>query len=85
MVYERETRQRLSGWPARGVRSVTVVAPTGLEADALSTAVFVLGLRRGLEMINGIAGVDCLLVGKDGRSHRTLGFPIVSVNRKAQS
>ncbi|VTT97671.1 family lipoprotein : ApbE family lipoprotein OS=Pirellula staleyi (strain ATCC 27377 / DSM 6068 / ICPB 4128) GN=Psta_0073 PE=4 SV=1: ApbE [Gemmataceae bacterium] len=31
------------GWPARGVQSTSVVAPTAAEADAMSTAAFVLG------------------------------------------
>jgi thiamine biosynthesis lipoprotein len=32
-----------TGWPAEGVQQVSVVAPTAAEADALSTAFFVLG------------------------------------------
>ena len=33
-----------SGWPAEGISSATAVAPTAAEADALSTAFFVLGV-----------------------------------------
>ncbi len=32
------------GWPAEGVRQATALAPTAAEADALSTAFFVMGL-----------------------------------------
>ena len=32
-----------TGWPAEGVLSVTVLAPTAAEADALSTAFYVMG------------------------------------------
>jgi FAD:protein FMN transferase len=32
-----------TSWPAEGMASVTVVAPTSAEADALSTAFFILG------------------------------------------
>jgi len=32
-----------TGWPARGVLSATAVAPTATEADALSTAFYVMG------------------------------------------
>ena len=37
-----------SGWPVQGMLSVWVIAPTAMEADALSTAFFVLG-REGTE------------------------------------
>jgi thiamine biosynthesis lipoprotein len=35
-----------TGWPAEGVASVSVIAPTAAEADALATAFFVLGPDR---------------------------------------
>jgi FAD:protein FMN transferase len=34
-----------SGWPAEGVLTVSVLAPTAAEADALATALYVLGPR----------------------------------------
>jgi FAD:protein FMN transferase len=34
-----------TGWPAEGIDQVSVVAPTAAEADALSTAFFVLGVE----------------------------------------
>jgi thiamine biosynthesis lipoprotein len=34
-----------SGWPARGLGSASAIAPTALEADALSTAFYVLGVE----------------------------------------
>ncbi len=37
-----------SGWPADGVLSVTVMAPTAAEADALSTAFYVMGPEAAL-------------------------------------
>jgi thiamine biosynthesis lipoprotein len=38
-----------TGWPAEGVLSVTVLAPTAAEADGLATAMYVMGLQRSLE------------------------------------
>jgi thiamine biosynthesis lipoprotein len=55
--------------------SVSVLAPTGLEADALSTAIFVLGPGRGLELAVTRSGVDVLLVLKSGEILRTPHFP----------
>lgn len=55
--------------------SVSVAARTGLEADSLSTAIFVSGAERGLELIRQTPGADALLVFKDGRTQKTEGFP----------
>jgi thiamine biosynthesis lipoprotein len=35
-----------SGWPAEGLASVSVLAPTAAEADALATAFFILGTEK---------------------------------------
>jgi thiamine biosynthesis lipoprotein len=51
-----------TGWPARGCRSVTIVAKSATMADALSTGVFVLGPHRGLELIERLPDVDGIIV-----------------------
>jgi FAD:protein FMN transferase len=58
--------------------SVTVVAPTGLQADALSTAVFLLGPEAGRRLIEASPGVDALFVTKSGAVSQTPGFPLLS-------
>jgi thiamine biosynthesis lipoprotein len=40
------------GEPARGILQTTVVAPTGLQADALSTTLFVLGPAAGRTLLD---------------------------------
>lgn len=67
-----------SGCSPEEFSNVSVVAASGLEADALSTAVFVLGMERGLELIRATPKADALVVLKDGRMHCTSGFPIES-------
>ena len=60
-----------TGEPARDCMSVTVIAESCLEADALSTALFVLGPERGKELADGLSSsgkvVKAMLVGSDGR------------------
>ena len=51
-----------TGKPVRGVQSVTILGPNALTTDGLSTAVFVLGPERGLEMINRLPGVDAIII-----------------------
>ena len=60
--------------------SVTIVAPTGLQADALSTAAMVLGKSRTLDLIRKLPRVDALLVDKAGRVTQTAGFPTSAVS-----
>jgi len=55
--------------------SVTVMAPTATEADALSTAVLVLGSGEGLALLKRLSSVEALLVTKNMQVQRTAGFP----------
>ena len=56
--------------------SVSIVAPTALEADALSTAVFLMGPERGRALVESLPHVDALLVDKADRITRTTQFPL---------
>ncbi len=49
--------------------SVSVRADTVLEADALSTAVFVMGPKHGLEFINSLPGRECLIIDPSGAKY----------------
>ncbi len=51
-----------TGYPANRLLSATVVASTATEADALSTALFVLGPEEGLKLIESLAGVEAILI-----------------------
>ncbi|QDU41380.1 Thiamine biosynthesis lipoprotein ApbE precursor [Maioricimonas rarisocia] len=51
-----------TGWPAEGLLSVTVVAPTATEADALSTAFYVMGLEKALEYCDNHRSVGAILI-----------------------
>jgi thiamine biosynthesis lipoprotein ApbE len=51
-----------TGNPARGCVSVTIQAASATEADGLSTAVFVLGPDRGMELVNSLPGVEAIII-----------------------
>ncbi len=56
-----------TGYPATGIISATVFAPKAELADALATSVFVMGITVGIDRINQIPGVECLIVDEKGK------------------
>ncbi|MBN1816553.1 MAG: FAD:protein FMN transferase [Sedimentisphaerales bacterium] len=50
---------------AKGLTSVTVIAPSAVDADALATAVTVLGADKGLHLIETIPGAEAILIPSD--------------------
>lgn len=56
-----------------GVRSVTILCDNGLFSDALSTACFVLGVDKGLELANEF-DAEALIVDNMGELHMTDGM-----------
>lgn len=63
-----------TGMPTRGVRSATVVSRDATLADALSTAVIVMGVQRGLALVEGLIGAQALVVDDAGRVWMTSGL-----------
>ncbi len=55
-----------TGYPSKGIISVTVFAPKAELADALATSVFVMGIETGLDRINQFPGVECIVISTDG-------------------
>jgi len=57
-----------NGFPAEGCQSVTVFHKEAATADALATAIFVLGSEKGYALCQRLEGVDCLIVDADGKT-----------------
>lgn len=51
-----------TGWPAEGVFSTSVLAPTAAEADALATALYVLGPERAVDWCREHSEIGLLMV-----------------------
>ena len=56
-----------TGYPSQGILSVTIVTENAELADALATSVFVLGEEIGMNMINQLKGVDCIIINSDNK------------------
>jgi FAD:protein FMN transferase len=58
-----------TGYPATtGSISATVIAKNVMDADALSTAIFVLGSEKGIALLNSLNGVEGLIVDSNGET-----------------
>lgn len=68
----------VSGIGLRDDITVTVIAPTGAEADSLATAISVLGVERGLSVLDarpGVSGLVIVRTGEDVRVYRSARYP----------
>lgn len=63
------------------VQSVSIIGPQSVYNDALSTAVFVMGLEKGIGLINGLPEFEAIVMDKNRRMHYSNGLENgVSVN-----
>ena len=55
-----------TGYPSQGIISVTVFAPKAELADALATSVFVMGVETGIDRINQLKTIECIIITDTG-------------------
>ena len=69
------------GCPAdNGLLSVSIITDVSMNADALSTAVFVMGYEKGRNFVESLEGVDAIFVFDDRSIYMTSGVDFILVN-----
>ncbi|HEY7886505.1 MAG TPA: FAD:protein FMN transferase [Cellvibrionaceae bacterium] len=63
-----------TGKSAGDIASVSVLGPNTFDTDALSTTVFVLGVEKGLGLINQLPGFDAIIITRAGKVHYSEGL-----------
>ena len=63
-----------TGRPATGCMSATVSAPDAAVADAVATAICVLGPELGLELVGKLPRIEAIVVGMDGEVQTSTGL-----------
>jgi thiamine biosynthesis lipoprotein len=63
-----------TGRAASGVLSVTILGPRGMDTDALSTTVFVLGVEEGLKLVERLEDFDAVIIDAAGKVHYSKGL-----------
>lgn len=58
-----------TGWPSKGIISVTIFCNNAELADALATSVFVMGTYSGLNFINQLNGIEALIIDEENKLH----------------
>lgn len=65
-----------TGYPATGIVSVSVFAKQTEIADALATGIFVMGVEVGLDLVNQLKGIGCIIVDDKGVIHTSNNIDI---------
>jgi len=64
-----------TGSPSKsGLIGVTIVADSSTDGDALSTSVFVLGLDKGMALVESLEGIDAIFITEDKKVYATSGL-----------
>lgn len=56
-----------TGLPVSGIKSVTIISPNAEIADAMATPVTVMGIRVGLNLINQMQNIACIIIDDDNK------------------
>ena len=70
-----------TGYPSTGIVSATVFAPKAELADALATSIFVMGTSVGIDLINQLKGVDCIVIDDNNKIHTSKGIQLKNSNK----
>jgi thiamine biosynthesis lipoprotein len=65
-----------TGFPVTGIKSATIICPNAELADAMATPIMVMGVRVGLDLINQLPNMACIIVDDTNRVHTTRNITI---------
>ena len=56
-----------TGLPVTGIKSVTIISPNAEICDAMATPVTIMGIEAGLDLVNQLKQVECLIIDDDNK------------------
>jgi len=60
-----------TGLPVTGIKSVTIISPNAEICDALATPVTILGIKNGIELINQLKNVECIVIDDNNKLYKS--------------
>ena len=58
-----------TGMPVTGIKSVTIICSNAEIADAMATPVMIMGVKVGIDMINQMKGIGCIIIDDQDKIH----------------
>lgn len=68
-----------TGFPVSGIKSVTIISPSAELADAMTTPVMVMGVKAGLNMINQLKELACIIIDDDNKLYTSNNVKISEI------
>ena len=69
-----------TGYPSKGLESVTIINKSNAIADALATGVFVMGKENGMKLIETLDDTEAMIIDSDGKIFYSSGFVKFLIN-----
>lgn len=66
-----------TGFPVSGIKSVTIITPNAEIADAMATPVMILGVEVGLDLINQMKQIDCIIIDEENKIFTSKNINII--------
>ena len=63
-----------TGASAKGVWSATVIGPEAIDTDALSTSIFILGVEKGIQLIDTLPEFEAVMIDSNAKVHYSSGL-----------
>lgn len=65
-----------TGFPVSGIKSVSILCPSAELADAMATPVMVMGVKAGLNLIDQMKNIACIIIDENDKIYTTHNIKI---------
>jgi thiamine biosynthesis lipoprotein len=67
-----------TGYPAHGIKSVTIICSSAEISDAMATPVMVMGIKAGINLIDQIKDIDCIVIDDNDKVYTSKNIKLIS-------
>lgn len=64
----------VNGMPSDECQSVSIISASVTDADGIATGIFILGPKKGIEIIDKLNNIECLIVDNEGKIYKSSGI-----------